>query len=327
MKKALVTGITGQDGSYLAELLLQKGYEVHGTIRRSSDFNTRRIDHIFNPDSRTNIHFADLATGLDNLIYKIKPDEIYNLGSMSHVKVSFEVPVYTGDVTGLAVCRILEAIREGINSGILNPKIKFYQASSSEMFGQTPTPIGGYSENDQMTPVSPYGCAKLYGYHITKTYRTGFNMFAANGILFNHESPRRGPTFVTRKITRAAAKIKLGLQDKLVLGNLDALRDWGHSRDYMKAICLIMEQDKPDDYVVATGDQYSVRHFMEAVFEYMKLDWKKYVITDKCMLRPNEVPNLLGDSTKIRLLGWKPEYDFNKLVAEMCEYDLLVEGK
>lgn len=325
-KRALITGINGQDGSYLAELLLDRGYEVHGVIRRSSDFNTRRIDHIFNPDSKNNIHFGDLATGIDTLIYKIAPHEIYNLGSMSHVKVSFDVPVYTGDVTGIAVCRLLEAIRLGIRDGVLD-NTKFYQASSSEMFGQTPTPPNGYTETSAFTPVSPYGCAKLYGYHITKTYRTGYGVYASNGILFNHESPRRGPTFVTRKITRAAARIKLGLQETLVLGNLNALRDWGHSKDYMRAIHLIMQQPNPDDYVVATGEQYSVKDFVVAVFDYLGLDFEKHVKYDKSYERPNEVPNLLGDSSKIRALGWKPEYDFKGLVQSMCDSDMQLEAK
>lgn len=325
MKKALITGIGGQDGSYLAELLLSKGYEVHGVIRRASDFNTNRIDHIFDPDSRKFIHFGDLATGLDSLIYKIQPDEIYNIGSMSHVKVSFDQPVYTGDVTGIAVCRLLEAIRMGVQHGWLSRDIKFYQASSSEMFGQTPTPINGYNENSVFTPVSPYGCAKLYGYHITKTYRTGYNLYASNGILFNHESPRRGPTFVTRKITRAAARIKLGLQSDLTLGNLSAKRDWGHSKDYMRAIHLILQQTEPGDYVVATGHQHTVREFVVAVFDHFDLDWEKYVKYDKDLLRPNEVPDLLGDSSKIRSLGWEPQYDFKALVKEMCEVDFIRE--
>lgn len=320
-KIALITGITGQDGSYLSELLLEKGYEVHGIIRRSSSINTKRIDSIFDPESRQFIHFGDLASGVENIIYKVKPDEIYNLGAMSHVRVSFDVPIETGLVTGVSVTRLLEAIRQGIKQGILNPKTKYYQASSSEMFGQTPTPTTGYTEDSKMTPVSPYGCAKLYGYHMTKTYRTGYNMFASNGILFNHESPRRGETFVTRKITRAVAKIKLGLQDKLILGNLDALRDWGHSKDYMRAIHLIMQQPESGDYVVATGEQYSVRDFALAVFEYHGLDPKKYMDYNEALLRPNEVPNLLGDSTKIRSLGWTPEYDFKALVKEMCDED------
>lgn len=327
MKKALITGITGQDGSYLAELLLEKGYEVHGVIRRSSDFNTGRIDHIFSPDSKAHLHFGDLAQGIDNLLFQVKPDEVYNLGSMSHVRVSFDVPIYTGDVTGLAVTRLLEAIRMGIKNGILSKNIKYYQASSSEMFGQTPTPTTGYTENSIFTPVSPYGCAKLYGYHITKTYRTGYNLFASNGILFNHESPRRGPTFVTRKITRAAARIKLGIQHELILGNLGALRDWGHSKDYMKAIYLIMQQSEPGDYVVATGEQYSVEEFLHEVFNYLDLDIEKYVKYDKSYERPNEVPNLLGDSSKIRSLGWTPEYSFKALVKEMVDSDYAIESQ
>ena len=320
-KKALITGITGQDGSYLAEYLTELVYEVHGVIRRASNFNTQRIDHIFAPESRDRIHFGDLAQGLDNLIYTIKPDEIYNLGSMSHVRVSFDVPVYTGDITGLAVCRLLEAIRMGVKNGLLSKDIKYYQASSSEMFGQTPTPEHGYTESSPFTPVSPYGCAKLYGYHITKTYRTGYNLFASNGILFNHESPRRGPTFVTRKITQAVSRIKLGIQKELVLGNLGALRDWGHSKDYMRAIHLILQQPQPDDYVVATGEQYTVKDFVIAAFNYFDLDHTQYVKFSEELLRPNEVTNLLGDSTRIRSLGWKPEYNFQSLVAEMCSSD------
>jgi len=325
MKKALITGITGQDGSYLAELLIKKGYEVHGVIRRSSDFNTNRIDHILDPEIRDYIHFGDLATGIDSLINSIHPDEIYNMGSMSHVRVSFDVPVYTGDVTGLAVCRILEAIRQAKLVESVDPDIKFYQASSSEMFGQTPTPHLGYHEKSPFAPVSPYGCAKLYGYHITKTYRTGFNLFASNGILFNHESPRRGPTFVTRKVTRAAARIKLKKQAMLKLGNLDALRDWGHAKDYMRAVHLIMQQPEPNDYIVSTGENYTVRDFVKEVFEFHKLNWENYVINNPAMKRPNEVPNLLGDSRKIRKLGWKPEYDFKTLVKEMCEEDYYIE--
>lgn len=325
MKRALITGITGQDGSYLAELLLSKGYEVHGVIRRASNFNTTRIDHIFDPDIRNNIHFGDLSSGLARIIYDICPDEIYNLASMSHVKVSFDIPVYTGDVTGLAVCRLLEDIRVGIKQNWLYPGIKYYQASSSEMFGQTPTPKKGYNEQSQMTPVSPYGCAKLYGYHITKTYRTGYDMFACNGILFNHESPRRGPTFVTRKIVRAAARIKLGVQKQLCLGNLGAKRDWGHSKDYMEAIYLIMQQKQPDDYVVATGEQYTVEDFVSEVFKFFNLNWQEHVQTSTVMYRPNEVPNLLGDSTKIRKLGWKPKYDFKTLVSEMCVCEYAIE--
>lgn len=327
-KVALLTGISGQDGSYLAELLLEKGYEVHGVIRRSSDFNTRRIDHLFDPDKKTNIHFGNLITGIDSLIYQIKPDEIYNLGSMSHVRVSFDTPIETAEATGVAVIRILEAIRRGVEQGILKKDIKFYQASSSEMFGQTPTPDDGYNENSLMTPVSPYGCAKLFGFHCTKTYRKGFNLFACNGILFNHESPRRGPTFVTRKITRAVARIKLGVQKRLVLGNLNALRDWGHSKDYMRAIYEIMQQPKPDDFVVATGEQYTVKEFVIACFEYYGLNWEDYVDYDEVYERPNEVPNLLGNSAKLRTVtDWKPEYDFKALVKDMCDSDMAIEKK
>jgi GDPmannose 4,6-dehydratase len=324
-KIALITGISGQSGSYLAELLLEKGYEVHGIIRRASDFNTNRIDHIFKPEIRDYIHFGDLSTGIDNLIYSIRPDEIYNAAAQSHVKVSFDVPVYTGDVNALGVARLLECIHRGIKSKILSEKIKFFQFSSSEMFGQTPTPETGYNEDSIFTPVSSYGCAKLYSYFMTKLYRSGYNMFACNGIMFNKESPRRGPTFVTRKVTRAAARIKLKQQDKLVLGNLDALRDWNHSKDAVKAIYLIMQQPNPEDFVVASGEQHTVKEFVIEVFNNFDLDWEKYVVLDKSMLRPNEVPNLLGDSTKIRKLGWKPEYTFKTLVNEMCQHDFNLE--
>lgn len=324
-KVALLTGVTGQDGSYLAELLLSKGYDVHGVIRRSSLTNTGRIDHIpeLAPEVRGNLHFGDLADGINHILYKVKPDEIYNLGSMSHVKVSFDIPEYTGDVTGIGVTRILEGVRKGIEHGILSKNTKFYQASSSEMFGISPPP---QSEITPFNPVSPYGCAKLYGYWITKTYRTGYGLFASNGILFNHESPRRGVNFVTRKITRAAARIKLGKQSKLELGNLDAKRDWGHSKDYMEAIWLILQQDKPDDYVVSTGQYYSVLEFVIEVFKYFGLDYKDYVKYNEVLTRPNEVPALLGDSTKIRTeLGWKPKYGFKDLVAEMAEADYELE--
>lgn len=321
-KVALITGANGQDASYLAEYLFSLNYDVHGVIRRSSQFNTARIDEIFDPERRDQLKFGNLCAGIDNLIYELKPDEIYNLAAQSHVKVSFDEPTYTGDVNALGTTRILECIYRGIKSNLLNRSIKYYQASSSEMFGQTPTPENGYNEGSVMTPVSPYGCAKLYAYHMTKAYRTGYDLFAVNGILFNHESPRRGPTFVTKKITRAAARIKLGLQKKLYLGNLQALRDWGHSRDYVRAMHLIMQQPNPDDYVVATGEQYTVKDFVIAVFDYFGLDWKEHVEYEPVLLRPNEVPNLLGDSSKIRKLGWKPEYDFKALVKEMCDYDL-----
>lgn len=315
MKKALVTGINGQDGSYLAELLLSKGYDVYGVTRRASTFNTSRIERVFSSDDKEHIKYGDLADGLDDMLYSIKPDEVYNLASMSHVRVSFDIPVYTGDINGLGVLRILEGIRKlGLK------KTKFYQASSSEMFGTTPPP---QNESSPFNPVSPYGCAKLYGYHITQTYRWGYHIFASNGILFNHESERRGLTFVTRKITRAASRIKLGLQEKLSLGNLDAIRDWGHSRDYMKAVYMILQHGKPDDFVIATGMQYSVKEFLHAVFHYLEMDWKKYVIYDKSYSRPNEVPALQGDATKAReVLGWEPEIDFLELVKLMVDNDM-----
>ncbi|TSC93689.1 MAG: GDPmannose 4,6-dehydratase [Candidatus Berkelbacteria bacterium Licking1014_85] len=316
MKTALITGITGQDGSYLAELLLEKGYEVHGIVRRASSVNTERIDHIFDPDeSKQFLHYGDLAEGIDHLLHELQPDEVYNIASMSHVKVSFEIPLYTGDITGLGAARILEGIRK---LG-LTKKTKFYQASSSEMFGLTPPP---QCETSPFNPVSPYGCAKLYAYHMTRSYRMGYGVFACNGILFNHESERRGVNFVTRKITRGAARIKLGLRDKLVLGNLDAKRDWGHSRDYMEAIHMILQHDKPEDWVVATGEYHTVKEFVIAVFDYFGLDWERYVVTDNIYIRPNEVPALLGDASKIReVLGWKPKILFKDLVKLMCDSD------
>lgn len=317
-KKALITGITGQDGSYLTEILLSKGYEVHGIVRRASSINTARIDHIFDPvgpAGKKYLHYGDLSEGVDHLLYEIQPDEVYNIGAMSHVKISFEIPIYTGDITGLGAARILEGIRK---MG-LTKKTKFYQASSSEMFGITPPP---HSENSPFNPVSPYGCAKLYAYHMTRAYRTAYGMFAANGILFNHESERRGVNFVTRKITQGAARIKLGLQDKLVLGNLDAKRDWGHSRDYMEAVYMIMQCDKPEDWVVATGAYHTVREFMEEVFKYFGLDWGKHVILNSIYYRPNEVPALLGQAEKVRkVLGWRPKVGFKELVKLMCDSD------
>ena len=316
-KKALILGLNGQDGSYLSELLLSKGYEVHGVIRRSSVINTERIDHIFKPEDKRYIHYGDLQEGIEHLLYDIKPDEVYNLAAMSHVRVSFEVPIYTGLVNGVGVTRLLEAIRK------LRMKCKFYQASSSEMYGTTKPP---QDENTIFNPVSPYGCAKLYAYHITRAYRTGYGMFACNGILFNHESERRGERFVTRKIVKGAVRIRLGLQDNLYLGNLSALRDWGHSKDYMRAIWMIMQHDKPDDWVVSTGEYHSVKEFVIKVFDYLNLDWKRHVITDKGWERPNEVPALLGNSKKIRKeLGWKPEISFDELVKGMIENDIKVE--
>lgn len=315
-KVALITGITGQDGSYLSELLLSKGYEVHGIIRRSSSVNTGRIDSIFDEKSKQYIHFGQLGDGIDSFLYNLQPDEVYNIGSMSHVRVSFDIPIYTARITGVAVLRILEGIRR---LG-LEKKTKFYQASSSEMYGITPPP---QNENTLFQPVSPYGCSKLFGYHITRTYRFGYGIFASNGILFNHESPRRGETFVTRKITRGATRIKLGLQKKLKLGNLDAMRDWGFAGDYVEAIWRILQHDKPDDFVVATEEYHSVKEFVIKVFDYLNLDWKEYVKYDNSYTRPNEVPALCGDSSKIRkVLGWKPKVLFNDLVKIMVDSDM-----
>ena len=315
MKKALITGITGQDGSYLAELLLSKGYDVYGVMRRASTFNMSRIKHIFNPDDTKHIKYADLADGLDDMLYSLQPDEVYNMASMSHVRVSFDIPVYTGDITGLGPLRILEGIRK---LGLKHTK--FYQASSSEMFGCTPPP---QNEESAFNPVSPYGCSKLYAYHITRTYRWGYHIFASNGILFNHESERRGLTFVTRKITRGASRIKMGLQGTLPLGNLDAVRDWGHSKDYMKAVYMILQYDKPDDFVIATGIYHTVKEFLIAVFEYLDMDWKEYVTYDDKYTRPNEVPALQGDSSKVKkVLGWEPEIGFEALVKLMVDNDM-----
>jgi len=320
MKKALITGITGQDGSYLAELLLDKGYEVHGLRRRSSSFNTDRIDHLFkdfhDPEARLFLHYGDLSVSgqLTDLLHSIQPDEVYNLGAQSHVKISFELPEYTGDITGLGTLRLLEAIRNlGINT-------KFYQASSSELFGSSPPP---QNEHTQFSPRSPYAAAKAYAYYICKNYRDSYKMFICNGILFNHESPRRGEIFVTRKITRAATRIKLGLQDKLYLGNLDAKRDWGYAGDYVEAMWLMLQQDKPDDYVVATGETHSVKEFVERVFDKLGLDYKKYVEVDSRYFRPSEVDILLGDSTKARkTLGWNPRVNFDQLINMMVSADM-----
>lgn len=324
MKRALITGITGQDASYLAEILLEKGYEVHGILRRSSTITTERIDHIFAPEQRGFLHWGDLTEGLDHLIYAIKPDVIYNLAAMSHVWISFKQPVYTLMTNTLGVCRLLETIRQA--EQILGKQIKYYQASSSEMFGATQTPEKGYNEDSLFTPQSPYGCSKLASYWLTKTYRGSYGMFAANGILFNHSSQRRGLNFASRKITRAAARIALGLQNSLELGNLEAKRDEGHSKDYMNAVNLIMEQEKPDDYVVATGETHTIRQFGEKAFSYFNLDFYKYLRILDELKRPQEVPHLLGDSTKIRQkLGWKPEYTFDTLIEAMCANDYEIE--
>lgn len=321
MKKALITGITGQDGSYLAELLLDKGYEVHGTIRRASSFNTARIDHLYTDPHingvRLFLHYGDIAdsTNLIKLLYRIQPDEIYHLAAQSHVRVSFDIPEYTGDVTGLGTIRILEAIRE---TGL---KSKFYQASSSEMFGKVrETP---QNELTPFYPRSPYGAAKVYAYWATVNYREAYGMFAANGILFNHESPRRGETFVTRKITRAVARIKANLQDKLYLGNLDAKRDWGYAKEYVEAMWLMLQQDKPDDYVIATGETHSVSEFLTEAFSCADLDWRDYVEMDPKYLRPSEVELLVGDASKARkTLGWEPKVTFKDLVRLMVDADM-----
>jgi GDPmannose 4,6-dehydratase len=321
MKKALITGITGQDGSYLAELLLKKGYEVYGIIRRSSQINTDRIDHIYQDPHEKNVRlrlvYGDLndASSLNRLIKTLKPDEIYNLGAQSHVKVSFEVPEYTAEITGVGTVRLLEAIRD---SGI---KTKFYQASSSEMFGgalQSPQ-----NEKTPFNPRSPYAAAKVFAYWVTVNYRDAYNLFASNGILFNHESPRRGETFVTRKITLALARIKYGLQKKLYLGNLEAKRDWGFAGDYVEAMWLMLQQPKPDDYVIATGQTHSVREFLKEASDYAGLDWKKFVEIDKRYFRLTEVDLLLGNSSKARkILKWKPKVNFKQLVRMMVDSDM-----
>ncbi|MBP8979697.1 MAG: GDP-mannose 4,6-dehydratase [Syntrophobacterales bacterium] len=320
MKKAFITGITGQDGSYLAEFLLGKGYEIHGLIRRASTFNTDRIDHLYrdfhDPDARVYLHYGDLAVSgqLTDLLHDIKPDEIYHLGAQSHVRVSFDMAEYTGDVTGLGTLRLLEAIRK---SGI---KARFYQASSSEMFGAAPPP---QSEATPFQPQSPYAAAKVYAYYIVRNYREAYRIFAANGILFNHESPRRGETFVTRKITRAATRIKLGLQDKLYLGNLEAKRDWGFAGDYVEAMWLMLQQERPDDYVIATGETHSVREFARRVFAKLDLDYEKYVAVDRRYFRPTEVDVLLGDAAKARRqLGWQPRVTFEGLIDMMIAADM-----
>lgn len=325
MKKAFVTGITGQDGSYLAEFLLNKGYEVHGLIRRSSSFNTERIDHLYHdfhtPDTRLFLHYGDLSVSgqLMDLLHSIQPDEIYHLGAQSHVRVSFDMPEYTGDVTGLGTLRILEAIRK---TGI---KTKFYQASSSEMFGAASPP---QSENTIFQPRSPYAAAKVYAYYIVQNYRDAYGIFATNGILFNHESPRRGETFVTRKITRAATQIKLGLKNKLYLGNLEAKRDWGFAGDFVEAMWLMLQQDKPDDFVIATGETHSVREFTEKVFRKLDLDYNKYVSVDPRYFRPTEVDVLLGDASKAKkALGWKPKITFDALIDMMIATDMELAKK
>jgi GDPmannose 4,6-dehydratase len=325
MKTAFITGITGQDGSYLAEFLLDKGYTVHGLIRRSSTFNTDRIDHLYkdvhDPSARLHLHFGDLSVSgqLTDLLHTIRPDEIYHLGAQSHVRVSFDMPEYTGDITGLGTLRLLEAIRK---TGITT---RFYQASSSEMFGAAPPP---QNQDTPFQPQSPYAAAKVYAHYVVKNYRDAYGLFVCNGILFNHESPRRGETFVTRKITRAATRIKLGLQQKLFLGNLDAKRDWGFAGDYVEAMWLMLQQDKPDDYVIALGETHSVKEFLEKVFQKLSLDYQKYVEIDARYFRPTDVNILLGDATKARdILGWKPKVGFEELVDMMVEADMELAKK
>ncbi|ONK14824.1 GDP-mannose 4,6-dehydratase [Streptomyces sp. MP131-18] len=319
-KTALITGVTGQDGSYLAELLIAKEYTVHGLVRRSSSFNTERIDHIYQdpqqPGRTMILHHADLSDGvaLVNLLREVRPDEVYNLGAQSHVRVSFDSPMYTGDVTGLGTLRLLEAIRA---SGI---DTRIYQASSSEMFGAAPPP---QNERTPFHPRSPYGCAKVYSYWSTVNYREAYGMFAVNGILFNHESPRRGETFVTRKITRAVARIRAGLQERLYLGNLDAVRDWGYAPEYVEAMWRMLQRDEPDDYVVATGVPATVRDFLHAAFASCGLDWARHVLFDPKYERPSEVDALVGDASKARdLLGWQPAVRWRELAGLMVEADI-----
>ncbi|MES2695332.1 MAG: GDP-mannose 4,6-dehydratase [Verrucomicrobiota bacterium] len=323
MRKALITGITGQDGSYLAELLLANGYEVHGVIRRASTFNTSRIDHLYRDPHVNNVrlflHYGDLADPVQmvKLLYQLEPDEIYNLGAQSHVRVSFDIPEYTGDVDGLGALRILEAIRE---AGLVK-KCRYYQASSSEMFGKVQEVP--QIETTPFWPRSPYGCAKVYAYWLTVNYRESYGLHASNGILFNHESPRRGETFVTRKITRAATRIKLGLQDSVFLGNLEARRDWGYAKEYVEMMWLMLQQDNPDDYVVATNETHSVRDFCVEAFNILGLDWERYVRYDARYERPSEVELLIGNPAKARKkLGWEPKVTFKELVKIMVDHDL-----
>ena len=326
MKKALITGITGQDGSYLSELLLEKGYEVHGIIRRSSSFNTGRIIHLFKDihetDNRYFLHYGDLTDGsrLEQLVERIAPDEVYNLAAQSHVRISFDEPIYTANVVALGMLRLLEAIRTVFGDS----RVRFYQASSSEMYGLAPAP---QSEKTPFYPRSPYACAKAYAYYQVINYREGYNMHASNGVLFNHESPRRGETFVTRKITRGIARILAGKDKKLYLGNLDAKRDWGYAKDYVEAMWLMLQQDTPDDYVIATGESWSVRDFLHEAATLVGIKWQDYVEIDKRYFRPTEVDLLVGDATKAReKLGWKPKVSFSELVRLMMKADLEEQG-
>ncbi|HEY3368839.1 MAG TPA: GDP-mannose 4,6-dehydratase [Symbiobacteriaceae bacterium] len=323
MKTALVTGVTGQDGSYLSELLLSKGYYVHGVIRRASTFNTDRIDHLYqdphDPEARLFLHYGDLsdATGLRRIIEKVQPDEIYNLAAQSHVRVSFEEPEYTADIVATGTLRMLEVLRDYQQTR--GTQVRFYQACSSEMFGAAPPP---QSEATMFHPRSPYAVSKVAGYWYARNYRESYGMFVANGILFNHESPRRGETFVTRKITRALGRILVGLQDKLYLGNLDAKRDWGFAGDYVEAMWLMLQQEQPEDLVIATGESYSVRDFLEEAFSYATLPWQKYVEQDSRYFRPAEVDHLHGDAAMARAkLGWRPKVSFKDLVHMMVDHD------
>lgn len=322
-KKALITGINGQDGSYLAEFLLDKGYEVHGTLKRNSvsENQTARLDQIYH---KIILHYADL-TDLSSLISVVKntePDEIYNLAAQSHVRISFDQPIYTANVTGLGTLNLLEAVR------VINPSIKIYQASSSEMFGNSIDDDGFQRETTPLHPVSPYGCAKVFSYNIVKNYRNSYNMFISNGILFNHESPRRGTNFVTNKVCKEAVKIKLGLSNSLSLGNLDATRDWGHAKDYVKAMWMILQQEKPDDFVCSTGISHSVGDLCSYVFKKLELNWEDWVKLDEKYLRPEELNDLKGDSTKLRqLTGWEPEYSFESMLDEMIEHWIKVYNK
>ena len=319
-KRALITGITGQDGSYLAELLLGKGYEVHGLIRRASTFNTSRIDHLYedphDPGAKLFLHYGDLSDGarLVTLMAEIRPDEVYNLAAQSHVRVSFDEPEHTGDTTGVGAMRLLEAVR------MTGVQCRYYQASSSEMFGATPPP---QNEDTPFYPRSPYGAAKVYAYWVTKNYREGYGMYAVNGILFNHESPRRGETFVTRKITRAVARIKAGVQDNVYLGNLDSIRDWGYAAEYVEGMWRMLQAEEPDDFVLATGGNFTVRDFVVTAFEHVGLDWEKHVRFDERYLRPTEVDALVGDASKAEAkLGWKATVQTDELARIMVDADI-----